>query len=105
MRYNNDFTRGICERLCIDEDVKLFLIECVESISTNEMANDNKSLISSLFTIPLTYLVVSNATNANVEVRSSLMKDFFQKQNSIFGFRVINLFGYEKTNQTLTSEI
>ncbi|UJR61750.1 NACHT domain-containing protein [Dickeya zeae] len=96
VRYNNDFTRGICERLCIDEDVKLFLIECVGSISTNEMTNDNKSLISSLFTIPLTYLVVSNATNANVEVRSSLMKDFFQKQNSILGFRVINLFGYEK---------
>ncbi|MGP6213350.1 hypothetical protein ACQ9PX_28035, partial [Escherichia coli] len=37
VRYNNDFTRGICERLCIDEDVKLFLIECVESISTKEM--------------------------------------------------------------------
>lgn len=96
VRYNNDFTRGICERLCIDEDVKIFLIECVETIPTSEMSNENKSLISSLFTIPLTYLVVSNATNANVEIRSSLMMDFFKRQNSIIGFRIINLFGYEK---------
>lgn len=96
IKYNNDFTRGICERLSIDEDVKLFLIECVESIVNNEIAYDKKSLVSSLFMIPLTHLAVSNAMNGNMEIRSSLMKDFFQKQNSITGLRILNLFGYEK---------
>lgn len=96
VRYNNDFTRGICERVVIDEEVKLFLIECVESISHKEDAYDNKSLISSLFMIPLTHLVVSNDISGNVEVRSSLMKDFFQKHNAISGLRIFNLFGFEK---------
>ncbi|MGF7407991.1 RNA-binding domain-containing protein [Providencia alcalifaciens] len=96
VRYNNDFTRGICERLSIDEEIKLFLIDCVESIETDEMTYRNKSLISSLFIIPLTYLVASNAINSKVDIRSSLMKDFFQKGNDIIGFRILNLFGYEK---------
>lgn len=100
VRYNNSFSRAVCERINSSEALTLFIIECIESIESNEKIINKPHFMSSIFMLPLTLLIVSNSLNSNLESRTKIMLDLFEEKGSIKEMSLINIFGYEASKPT-----
>lgn len=97
LRFDGEFMSTVCEHLTIDEDLLLFGIETVErlreGLSTLEARSRYKSLraCSAVFSLFLSLKRESGKGKFDMDTCSTLMKDFFAKDNEIHGFSLINV--------------
>lgn len=98
IHYDNSFTELMCERLIFSDELKLFVIDLIESIIKEMKLNESlflRKLISSLVVVLLTKLKQSNQ-KLDIELRTSLIEDIFGENHEFLS--LINIFGKENNN-------
>lgn len=99
IKYNNTFSQNLLSRIIFDDEMKLFIMECIEK--EKEENNDKvKPFVSSLFMVALTSLASSENMQNNLESRTALFKDFFELSGGVNSAYIMNLFGYERIKPT-----
>lgn len=93
IKYDNTFTKNICQRIGFDEELQLFIIELIEQVISKLIEKENyndRRLISSLLSILLLSLNLSSNKN-DIENRTKLILDIFGKNLNYLS--IINIFG------------
>ncbi|WP_163336025.1 NACHT domain-containing NTPase [Desulfopila sp. IMCC35008] len=107
IKYNNSFTKALCERIPYSEDLELFIIEATEElkklISSSTDGADKFRLqlsISAMFTFIICALQASTTQHFDLETRTTLMEKVFEENGVIDGLCLVNIFGHDNNKAT-----
>ncbi len=98
IRYDNSFTKYICNRINFNDDFKIFIMELIDIFIKNLKSTENiesRELISSMIILSLVALRESNLKN-DIETRTLLLSEILP--DNLEYLTLINLFGETSEN-------
>ncbi len=91
--FDNNFTKSICERMILDDEIKLFFLDIIQKIKINYSENEDFKFqsISSIFTLYLSILKFNNQLSNNDHLNTAMTDLFCVKDKTIEGLSLINI--------------
>jgi len=89
LKYDNSFTESVADKLELDDDMILFCIEVIESVTETDDVS-HETFISSIISLLLTLL---QKQQSNLSTRTELLEKIFGTNGKLVGVCLVDIFG------------